>query len=319
LDYTLAESTNPVDKKEFDQELHSAYTTTGFLRVINHPISAGTIKHFESESLNFFKRSVEEKYTLIQNNGGQTGYVPIGAESAKDSDIPDNKEFYHFGRIHNPGIKVQPSFFEALQGLYTTFSEVAQVIMRSVARNLDLPEDHFAKTLSNGDSLLRALYYPPITNIPYGATRAAQHEDINLITLLIGASAEGLQILDIDGKAWIPVPPNPHELVINIGDMLARLTNGYYRSVTHRVVNPPVDKWDEPRLSNPYFTHPVSNLFASKEATFDLTPLPHCVELSGKESLGPISASDFLAIRLYELSLIEDHLMIKSINSRVAT
>src|SRR5690606_10260843 len=132
---------------------------------------------------------------------------------------------------------------------------------------LGLPRDYFTETISRGDALLRVLYYPPITEDPGSAVRAEAHEDINLITLLIGANARGLQVLHVDGS-WINIEPSQDELIVNVSDMLHRLTNGIYRSVTHRVINPPREEWHLPRISIPFFLHPISGLFSDNP--FDL-------------------------------------------------
>jgi len=307
LDFSLWSS----DPEKFASKLGKAFSTTGFVRIVNHTIQPTTIVNLLDQSQTFFNRTLQEKSTLIQNNGGQTGYVPPGSESAKGSDVADLKEFYHYAREGNPRIPMQYFFEEAMHQMYEEFFLMADKLMMAVALSLDLPMGHFSNTLRDGDSLLRVLHYPPITKDPGEAMRAEQQEDINLITLLIGANAKGLQVLDVDGKTWIDIEPNQDELIVNPSDMLHRLTNGVYRSVTHRVVNPPKTEWHKPRISIPFFVHPISGLF--KDNSFSLTPLENCVVKSGQESLGPITASQFLAVRLYELGLLPDHVMIDAI------
>jgi isopenicillin N synthase-like dioxygenase len=294
----------------FAQQLGQAFNQYGFVRIINHSIDSAMIDNLLNEANTFFNKSLDEKSKLIQGDGGQTGYVPPRSESAKGSKVADLKEFYHFRRNENPLINSQPTFFHTMQTMFAQFELMSIALMEATALSLDLDKSYFTETLQKGDSLLRVLFYPSITEDPGDAVRAEAHEDINLITLLIGANARGLQVLDTDG-IWIDIEPSKDELIVNASDMLHRLTNGQCRSVTHRVINPPQEEWHLPRISIPFFCHPESGLFTKNP--FDLTPLPHCVEQSKITSMGPIDASQFLAIRLYELGLIPDYVMIESI------
>jgi isopenicillin N synthase-like dioxygenase len=159
---------------------------------------------------------------------------------------------------------------------------------------LGLPNDYFHRQITHGNSILRSIHYPPITHEPASAIRAEQHEDINLITLLVGASAGGLQLLNSEGK-WVAIMPEADEIVINVGDMLQRLTNNYLKSTTHRVVNPPREEWHLPRLSIPFFLHPVSGM--------DLTCLASCVTADNPLNYEPITAGEYLDERLREIGL----------------
>ena len=166
--------------------------------------------------------------------------------------------------------------------------------MRAIAIHLDLPATYFDERIEKGNSILRAIHYPPITSEPASAIRAESHEDINLITLLVGASAGGLQLLNMEGE-WQDIQPEDDEIVINVGDMLQRLTNNYLKSTTHRVVNPPREMWHLPRLSIPFFLHPKSSM--------DLTVLDSCVTAERPVAYAPITAGEYLDERLREIGL----------------
>jgi len=167
-------------------------------------------------------------------------------------------------------------------------------LLKAIAIHLDLGEDYFSKKIEEGLSILRAIHYPPITQEPQKAVRAEQHEDINLITLLVGASAGGLQLLNKKNE-WLDIVPEDDEIVINVGDMLQRLTNNYLKSTTHRVVNPPRSEWHKPRLSIPFFLHPKSDM--------DLTCLDKCVDADHPIQYEPITAGGYLDERLKEIGL----------------
>lgn len=178
--------------------------------------------------------------------------------------------------------------------LYHEFELAGSDLLKAIAIYLKQDEDFFDGPIDQGNSILRAIHYPPITEEPKSAIRAEQHEDINLITLLVGASAEGLQVLDKNNN-WVPVITEGEEIVVNVGDMLQRLTNGYLKSTTHRVVNPPREKWGEPRLSIPFFLHPVSEM--------DLSCLDECVTEDQPLQFAPITAGAYLDERLREIGL----------------
>jgi isopenicillin N synthase-like dioxygenase len=178
--------------------------------------------------------------------------------------------------------------------LYRQFEKAGGALLRAIAIYLDLGEHYFDDKIEKGNSILRAIHYPPIRQEPKSAIRAEQHEDINLITLLVGASAGGLQLLNMDNE-WMAITPEEDEIVINVGDMLQRLTNNYLKSTTHRVVNPPREEWHKPRLSIPFFLHPVSQM--------DLTCLDDCVTAERPLAYEPITAGEYLDERLREIGL----------------
>ena len=237
---------------------------------------------------------------------GQRGYTSFGKEHAKQSKVADLKEFYQIGQEvvgddpirseypENVSVDELPEFTDLGHQLYRAFEKGGAELLRAIAIYLDLGENYFDDKIHNGNSILRAIHYPPITQEPDSAIRAEQHEDINLITLLVGASAGGLQLLTKEDK-WVAVVPEEGELVINVGDMLQRLTNNYLRSTTHRVVNPPREEWHIPRLSIPFFLHPRS--------TMDLTCLENCVTDDNPLAYEPITAGEYLDERLQEIGL----------------
>ena len=208
---------------------------------------------------------MKRKY-LIAGGGGARGYTPFGIETAKGaqgvrpqgilarrSRAPAGHPF----RDHMPD-NVWPaevaSFQDTFDELYATFDRTGLKILSAIARYLKIDEDYFVDTVRDGNSVMRLLHYPPIQGEPGSNVRAGAHEDINTITLLLGAEEAGLELLTRDGR-WMPVAPKPGELVVNIGDMLQRLTNGRLRSTTHRVVNPPPERRGKSRYSMPFFLH----------------------------------------------------------------
>jgi isopenicillin N synthase-like dioxygenase len=188
-----------------------------------------------------------------------------------------------------------PSFKDTFQELYATFDRTGLKVLRAIARYLKIDEDYFADTVRDGNSVLRALHYPPQSEPTGQHIRAGAHEDINTITLLLGAEEAGLELLTRDGR-WIPVSPKPGELVINIGDMLQRLTNGRLRSTSHRVVNPTPDRASKARYSMPFFLHFRSD--------FLIEPLPGTVPPGEQPKWPPITADEYLQERLREIKLV---------------
>ena len=179
---------------------------------------------------------------------------------------------------------------------YKDLENTGKHLLRAIALHLGLEENWFDAHIHNGNSILRPIHYPPITSEPKNAVRAGQHEDINLITLLIGASAEGLEVLNKQNE-WVAVTALPDHIVVNVGDMLERLTNNKLKSTTHRVVNPPREKWSTPRFSIPFFLHPRMEM--------KLDCLPSCVPAGEEPAFAPIVAIDFLNERLAEIGLIK--------------
>ncbi len=210
---------------------------------------------------------------------GQT----VAADHPLKSQYPDNV-----------AVAEEPDFFRLGNELYQAFEKSGGALLEAIAIYLDLGDDYFTKKIKKGNSILRAIHYPPITKEPETAIRAEQHEDINLITLLVGASAGGLQLQNMDDE-WLPIMPEEGEIVVNVGDMLQRLTNNYLKSTTHRVVNPPKEQWHMPRLSIPFFLHPKSDM--------DLTCLDKCVTDKNPLAYENITAGEYLDERLREIGL----------------
>lgn len=295
------------EQAAFVQAIGNAFHEIGFVGVINHGIPKSLIEEFYAESKNFFKLPVDRKRQYeVPGLAGQRGYTSFGKEHAKQSEVADLKEFYQIGQTVRDGdpIKAQypdnvmveevPRFTASGDELYAQFESAGGHLLRAIALFLGLEETYFDHEIHNGNSILRAIHYPPITSEPDSAIRAEQHEDINLITLLVGASAGGLQLLNKEGE-WLDIVPGEDEIVINVGDMLQRLTNNHLKSTTHRVVNPPREMWHLPRLSIPFFLHP--------RKTMDLSCLDSCVDEEHPLAYEPITAGDYLDERLREIGL----------------
>ncbi|HKK76285.1 MAG TPA: 2-oxoglutarate and iron-dependent oxygenase domain-containing protein [Saprospiraceae bacterium] len=293
-------------RSAFVDEIGKAFHKVGFVGVVNHGVPQPLVDDFYTTSKAFFalEEATKKKYE-IAGLAGQRGYTSFGKEHAKQSDVADLKEFYQFGQTvlgdhplksnypDNVAVDEIPAFLPLAQKLYQSFEEAGSALLKAIALHLDLEENYFDTRIENGNSILRAIHYPPITREPASAIRAEQHEDINLITLLVGASAGGLQIHS-NGE-WLPIVPGENEIVINVGDMLQRLTNNYLKSTTHRVVNPPREQWHLPRLSIPFFLHPRMEV--------DLTCLDQCVTEERPLAYEPITAGEYLNERLREIGL----------------
>jgi isopenicillin N synthase-like dioxygenase len=295
------------EKKAFVSELGSAFHEVGFVGVINHGIPKELVDDFYSASKEFFSLPVDVKRSYeIKDMAGQRGYTSFGTEHAKQSQVADLKEFFQIGQFvsqddprkpeypDNPDVIEVDGFYSLSERLYKAFEKSGGSLLKAIAIHLGLSEDYFDQKITKGNSILRAIHYPPITEEPKNAIRAEQHEDINLITLLVGASAGGLQILTTENK-WLDAVPGEGEIVINVGDMLQRLTNNYLISTTHRVVNPPKAEWHKPRLSIPFFLHPVSEM--------DLTCLSDTITADRPLAYKPITAGEYLDERLREIGL----------------
>jgi len=298
---------NDEERKAFVDKLGKAFHEVGFVGVVNHGIEKTLVDGFYNSSKEFFSQpvSLKRKYE-IKGLAGQRGYTAFGREHAKQSQVADLKEFFQIGQWVSPDHPLKheypdnvvteetPEFYNKGKELYKGFEEAGAHLLRAIALHLDLPEDYFADRIEDGNSILRSIHYPPITEEPRSAIRAEQHEDINLITLLVGASAGGLQLLNTDDE-WLDITPEEDEIVINVGDMLQRLTNNYLKSTTHRVVNPPKEQWHVPRLSIPFFLHPKSAV--------RLDCLESCVTEANPLAYEPISAGEYLDERLREIGL----------------
>ncbi len=295
-------------RSEFVEQIGSAFQNIGFVGVKNHGIDQNLIDKFYRESKDFFALPVEVKRKYeIQGIAGQRGYTSFGKEHAKHSEVADLKEFFQVGQegvgadgkqpiLDNVSVAEAPEFLPTAIELYRAFEKTGISLLRAISIYLNLGEDYFDNEVIKGNSILRTIYYPPITRPPASAIRAEQHEDINLITLLVGASAGGLQLLDKENE-WRTITPEEDEIVINVGDMLQRLTNNYLKSTTHRVVNPPKEEWHMPRLSIPFFLAPKVDM--------DLTCLESCIEPGHAPNYGPITAGEYLNERLREIGLKE--------------
>jgi isopenicillin N synthase-like dioxygenase len=296
------------DPEGFAQKLGKSFEEFGFAIIAHHGIPDALINRAEDKAKAFFALpdEVKRKY-LIPGGGGARGYTPFGIETAKGHKAHDLKEFWHVGRDLPDGHRFRdhmpdnlwpsevPSFKDTFLELFVTFDDTGLKILKAIARYLRIPENYFEEAVRDGNSVLRALHYPP-QNEPTGEhIRAGAHEDINAITLLLGAEEAGLELLTTDGR-WIPVSPNSGELVINIGDMLQRLTNGKLRSTSHRVVNPTPDRASKARYSMPFFLHFRSD--------FLLEALPETVPAGEQPKWPPITANDYLQERLREIKLV---------------
>lgn len=301
---------NPQDKERFVEDLGKGFHDIGFVAVKNHGLNKMLSEELYKAVKSFFDLAdiVKEKYN-IPGLAGQRGYVGKGKEHAKGRKTGDLKEFFHIGQEVNEDDPLTNSYPpnvwpEEVPELRTfgvkAFEVLEQTGMRilsAIALYLELPEDYFDKKAEKGNSILRPIHYFPITDpnsIPEDAVRAAAHGDINLITLLMGASAEGLQILGKNGQ-WISVTAKPDQLIVNVGDMLARLTNDRLKSTVHRVINPPRELMKYPRYSIPFFMHP--------RAEMDLTCLENCVSDEQPKQYEDITAGEFLQERLREIGL----------------
>ncbi|TNE56706.1 MAG: isopenicillin N synthase family oxygenase, partial [Bacteroidetes bacterium] len=298
---------NAAAREAFVEALGKAFHEVGFVAVVNHGIPKELVDGFYAASKAFFALPEEiKKQYEIAGLAGQRGYTSFGREHAKQSQVADLKEFFQIGQEvatdhplkdqypDNVFVAETPEFTRLGRELYQAFEKAGGQLLSAIAIHLNLPENYFDQYITQGNSILRSIYYPPITREPDTAIRAEQHEDINLITLLVGASAGGLQLLNSQNE-WMPILPEADEIVINVGDMLQRLTNNYLKSTTHRVVNPPRSEWSLPRLSIPFFLHPVSDM--------RLDCLTSCVTAENPLHYEPISAGEYLDERLREIGL----------------
>ncbi|MCU0340262.1 MAG: isopenicillin N synthase family oxygenase [Spirosomaceae bacterium] len=304
LDLADFTSGDAARKAQFVADLGRAFNNIGFVALKNHGLTEDLrIKLYDSVQ-SFFKQpdDVKRKYEFMELNG-QRGYIGKGREKAKGFKVADLKEFYHVGQPQPEGDMPAnvwpdevPEFRQYTEEVYQTFENTGKTLLRAIALYLGLEENYFEDKVRNGDSILRALHYFPLdpNTVPDGAVRAAAHGDINLITLLMGASAEGLEVLRRDGQ-WISITALPDQVVVNVGDMLDRLTNHKLKSTIHRVVNPPREKMNTSRYSIPFFMHP--------RAEMNLTCLESCVDAQNPKMYVNMTAGEFLNERLIELGL----------------
>lgn len=276
----------------------------GFVSVTDHGIATERIRAAYASVADFFALpEAEKKKSFIEGSGGNRGYVAFGAEHAKNRKVGDLKEFFHVGRDlpdlgpggANAFPAAVPRFEPDTRSLFADLERTAGTLLEALADHFGAPRDTFTKMIANGNSILRLIHYPPLKDafIP-GGVRAAEHEDINLLTLLCESTAAGLEILTRDGR-WLAVDAPPGHIVVDTGDMMQLTTNGVLPSTTHRVVNPSSDSEDVVRYSMPFFVHPYPSC--------PLAPLPFCTSADAPPRYEATTAQGFLEKRLRELGL----------------
>lgn len=297
-------------RKQFSDDIGKAFNETGFVTITNHGLSKDLIDRLYTEVKKLFAlpEPVKLSYEKVEL-AGQRGYTSKGKETAKGFKVPDLKEFWQIGQTitdddpikeeypENIQVKELPEFNSTTLEIYKKLEAAGSQILKAIAVYLGLDESYFDDKIHNGNSILRCLHYFPITDpdaLPPDAVRAGAHEDINLITLLIGASADGLEVLTRDGD-WFAIKAEGEDVVVNVGDMLQRLTNGKLKSTTHRVVNPPRELMGFSRYSVPFFLHPRSEM--------DLTSLPSTIDAEHPKLFSDITAGEYLDERLREIGL----------------
>jgi isopenicillin N synthase-like dioxygenase len=292
-------------RNDFIENIGKAYEDIGFVALKGHFLYKGLVDELYNQVRDFFSLPDETKSKYeIQGLAGQRGYTSFGKEHAKGRTTGDLKEFFHFGQHLPPAngeeypenvlVDERPDFNAVGQKTFAALEKTGCFVLRALAIHLGLDELYFDPFVKGGNSILRAIHYPPITEEPKNAERAAAHGDINLITLLMGAQGRGLQIQNHQGE-WIDAIAEEDELVINVGDMLSRHTNNKLKSTIHRVVNPPKSAWHSSRYSIPFFMHPVSDM--------KLDVLPHCIDDEHPKRFEDITAGEFLEERLRDLGL----------------
>jgi isopenicillin N synthase-like dioxygenase len=298
-----------VDTPDFARALGAAYERYGFVIITEHGIPQPQIDRFLDAYRMFFAlaEAAKQRYR-IPGGGGARGYTPFGIETAKGAQHHDLKEFWHVGRELPAGHRLRrympenvwvdeiAGFRDLSLEMFETFDQLGRRLLRAIARSLKLETDYFEDKVNEGNSILRVIHYPPVPAAPTESVRSGAHDDINVITLLLGAEEPGLQVLTRQGE-WLAVSPAPGSLVVNVGDMLQRLTNNVLRSTTHRVVNPPRERASFARFSMPYFLH--------FNPDFLIRTLPGCIVQERTDHYPePITADDYLQERLREIKLL---------------
>ena len=301
---------DPDSKKKFINDLGKGFSEIGFIALKGHLLNDTVKESLYDEVKNFFNLSneIKSKY-IISGLASQRGFTPFGKEHAKGRNVGDLKEFWHFGQYvknepeldnkypKNVIVNELEEFNSVGQKTYELLEETGRHVLGAIACYLNLDETYFDKHIFNGNSILRAIHYPPITQEPDKAERAAAHGDINLITLLMGAQGKGLQVLSNNGE-WVDAIAEDDEIIVNIGDMLSRHTNNKLKSTIHRVINPPKDLWNSSRYSIPFFLHPRLEM--------PLNCLESCIDSDSPKKFDDITAGDFLYQRLVDLGLVKD-------------
>lgn len=297
------------DPEGFARDLGASFERFGFAVIADHGIDPHLIDRAWALTKAFFDQPLDYKQRFhVPGQGGARGYTPFGLEIAKDAREHDLKEFWHIGRDLPQGHRYRATmpdnlwpdtpagFRETFTALFAEFDRVGARLLAAIARHLGLASDWFVDPVENGNSVLRLLHYPPVPPDAPGV-RAGAHEDINLITLLLGAEEAGLELLDRDG-CWLPIAPPEGAMVVNVGDMLQRLTNHVLPSTTHRVVNPPPERRGVPRYSMPFFLH--------LRPDFEIRTLPQCMGAERPNRYPePITADAYLLERLREIGLLK--------------
>lgn len=290
---------NAAQQQAFVEALGRSLETIGFFALTDHGIPAASIRaaYGAAEAVFTLPAPIKARYENLALNG-QRGFTAFGREHAKDSPYPDLKEFWHIGPATGEPANLWPQevpqFQTAMTELFDQLQHCAGILLEACARYLGLPDAFLQEMITRSPTLLRVIHYPPVPPAAHPASlRAAPHEDINLITLLCEATAPGLELLQPDGN-WLPIAAIPGQIIVDTGDMLQNLTNGLFKSTTHRVVNPASDR--ERRFSLPFFVHP--------RPAVDLSPLPACLAKTGGPPQFPsITAGDYLLQRLQEIGL----------------
>ncbi len=296
-------------RQKFVSEIGKAYEEIGFVALKGHFLDQALVDSLYQQIKAFFELPYDTKSQYeIPGIGGQRGYVSFGKETAKGYKTADLKEFWHFGQYvenddalaaeypQNVIVSELPEFNSTGQKAYKMLEKTGVYVLRALALYLGLDELYFDQRVHNGNSILRPIHYPPITEEPKDAVRAAAHGDINLITLLMGAQGKGLQVKNHNGE-WVDAIAAEDELMINVGDMLSRLTNNKLKSTIHQVVNPPRESWGSSRYSIPFFMHPKSEV--------SLNVLENCIDEEHPKLYEDITAGEFLTERLIELGLVK--------------
>ena len=294
---------SPADQIAFSESLGQAFRNLGFAAIEDHGFTAQERENLYSAVQQFFELPEPIKNTFVKHGAkGQRGFTPFKVEHAKGETSADLKEFYQWGPMNAAERGLMPNLLVGtqVQGLDEVISEsyrklesIGNELMKAVALHIGLDREFFSEPLASGHSIFRAIHYPAQPELPEDGIRAAAHEDINLITLLMGASAEGLEV--VSEQKWVPIHVTNDALVINVGDMLQRLTNGMLSSTTHRVVNPTLEKRHLPRYSMPFFVHPKEDM--------PLNCLEHCISAERPKAFSDITAGAYLHERLVEIGL----------------
>jgi len=307
---TLSLAAQDGDPDGFARDLGASFRRFGFAVVADHGVPQTLIdRAWEQTEQLFALPEVEKRQHHVPGGGGARGYTPFKTEIAKGASAVDLKEFWHVGRELPAGHRFEGNmapnrwpdrpegFRDTFTELFTAFDRAGDRLLSAIARDLDLAPDWFEPAVRDGNSVLRLLHYPPIPADAEGV-RAGAHEDINLITLLLGAEEAGLELLDRDSGRWLAIKPPEGAMVVNVGDMLQRLTNHVLPSTTHRVVNPPPERRGHSRYSMPFFLHPAPD--------FLIKTLPATVSADNPDRYPtPITAHDYLHQRLVEIGLVK--------------